>query len=293
MLGNENSSEECLSRFWYTPDREISIHLFRYPPGLLECPAHSHGEFSITISLESELSFWVSGQKETITPGDVFIIQPGELHAGIYTVDPAPLGLTISVAERALKRLLAEMGADLKLDDIEIRIARLVQDHRFPYLAQEMTYEIESRAPGRDAVLRSLLTQFLISLLRFCLQPVTANARQELARQLPAWEMVRAIECMNQCRKSSFSLARLCSEIGTSQSRFVQLFRNSANTSPLAFYNRILVNKAKRLLSHSGLSVKEVAYTLEFQNESHFCTLFRSVAGTTPSQFRISGRDRS
>ncbi len=283
------TSEQALSRLWYTPDREISIHIFRYNAGLLDCLEHSHGEFSITISLESQLAYWIGGRVNTVKRGEILVIQPGEWHAGVYTLEPPPLGLTISVAESTLKRLLTAMGVEAgSLDEVEIHLSRLTEDRRFTYLGEEMQHEILNSAPGRDAVMSSLVTQFLISLLRFCVQPGVSAERHDVARQLPAAEMVRAVEYMNKHRKSSFSLGGLCSEIGTSQSRFIQLFRNSTNTSPLVFYNRILVNKAKTLLNHSGLSIKQIAYALQFQSESHFCTLFRSISGKTPNQFRLS-----
>jgi AraC-like DNA-binding protein len=290
----KTSSKQALSRLWYTPDRGISIHIFRYHAGLLDCLEHSHGEFSITISLESKLGYWIGGQVNTVKRGEILVIEPGEWHAGVYTLEPPPLGLTISVGEATLKRLLTVMGIEAgSLHDVEIHLSRLTEEGRLTHLGEEMHHEILNSAPGRDAVISSLVTQFLISLLRFCVQPAAAIERHDVARQLPAAEMVRTVEYMNRHRKSSFSLGGLCSEIGTSQSRFIQLFRNSTNTSPLVFYNRILVNKAKSLLNHSGLSIKQIAFALEFQSESHFCTLFRSLSGTTPNQFRLSGREQS
>jgi AraC-like DNA-binding protein len=199
------------------------------------------------------------------------------------------MGVTISVTQRGLKRLMAKMGTHIDPDRMEINLPRVAEDSRLFYLAQEMAGEIRGRAPGRDVVMTSLVTQFLIYLLRFCVVPAAPKRRHQLAHQLPAWEMVRAVECMNHWGKSTFSLARLCAEIGSCQSRFTQLFRNSTNINPLNFYNMLLINKAKSLLACSGMSIKEIAYTLEFQNESHFCTLFRAIAGTTPSRFRIFG----
>jgi transcriptional regulator GlxA family with amidase domain len=99
--------------------------------------------------------------------------------------------------------------------------------------------------------------------------------------------MVRALEYMNARGKSRFSLAELCSDLGTSTSRFIQLFKNSVGSvSPHLYYNRLIVEKAQKLLASSDMAIKEIAYELGFQNESHFCKVFRSCAGTTPGSYR-------
>ena len=99
--------------------------------------------------------------------------------------------------------------------------------------------------------------------------------------------MVRTLEYMNARGKSKFSVAELCAEIGTSTSRFIQLFKNSVSSmSPHVYYNRLIVGKAQRILAASDLSIKAIAYDLGFQNESHFCKVFRSCAGVTPGRFR-------
>jgi AraC family transcriptional activator of pobA len=287
MSISDNPSEAVLSRYWHPADWNTSIHLWRYPAGGFENLEHIHGEFEVCVALESAYRCRVEGQIETVDQGDILVIQPGEPHAGIYELDPAPLGLTVSATQKVLKELLAKMGGSATLNGMPA-IPRRIQQPRLLSLAEEMAYEMESKAPGSEAILDSLTTQFLVLMLRSCVPVEAPSPHREVPRQLFAREMVRAIEYMNRCGKRSFNLGSLCAELRTSESRFIQLFRNSAKTSPLAFYNRILVSRARKLLVHSDLSVKEVAYLLEFGNESHFCTLFRAVTGVSPSQFRVS-----
>src|SRR5579862_246630 len=162
---NPNLSEDCLSDFWRTPDHETSIHIFRYTSGALDFPEHCHGEFSINIALEHPLSYRVGNSVETVERGKALIIRPGEWHAGVYPLHRAPLGLTISVTECALKLLLQKMGTNLDLEKTQINLSRIAEDSRLLPLAEEMAHEIQGRAPGRHVVMASLLTLFLTLLL--------------------------------------------------------------------------------------------------------------------------------
>ena len=47
-------------------------------------------------------------------------------------------------------------------------------------------------------------------------------------------------------------------------------------------------DEAKALLKYSGMSIQEIAYCLNFPNQSFFGKYFRSHTGMTPSAYRMS-----
>jgi AraC-like DNA-binding protein len=271
-----------VTNLWSTTDREISVHYFQYGP--IHSLEHVHGEFSINIPLDHSILYRIDDRIESVEPGSVLVIQPGEWHTGV----DLPHGVTISVSVRALKALCGAVRPSPNCADGNVSFPRLIQDRRLRSLGHELAYEMCNTSAGKDIVITSLVTQFLVYLLRGWAVPL--NHAIEASRHLHAAEMVRTIEHMNDCPKRSFSLQTLCTTLGTSQSRFVSLFNASTGSSPLVFYNRILIQKAKHLLVQSDLSIKETAFILDFQSESHFCSLFRSIAGSPPSAFRSAGK---
>ncbi|HWB24989.1 MAG TPA: helix-turn-helix domain-containing protein [Chitinophagaceae bacterium] len=53
-----------------------------------------------------------------------------------------------------------------------------------------------------------------------------------------------------------------------------------------------LILEAKRLLFHSKLSVKEIAYQLNFEDAAYFNRVFKKLAGTTPLEFRKQNHEK-
>ena len=49
-----------------------------------------------------------------------------------------------------------------------------------------------------------------------------------------------------------------------------------------------VILEAKALLKYSGMSIQEIAYCLNFPNQSFFGKYFRSHTGMTPSAYRMS-----
>jgi AraC-like DNA-binding protein len=279
------------TRLWFSQAEEICLHSFRYSAGKVECLPHTHDEYNIIICLSGAIDCMIVDERQILTPGEVLVINPGEVHYATYPKEPvAAVGITLHVPESAMYRTIRRMRLPLNLEAGSLSFVGKAQDPSLLQFADEMLAELDERQNGFEMVAQALVTQLMVHLLRRCLSPVVLTPRRVLPRQLPSWQMVRAFEYMNACGKSSFKLSDLCSTAGTSASRFIQLFKNSVSLgqSPHEVYNQLLMSKAKRFLANPSSSVKEVSFELGFQNESHFCRVFRSYTGTTPGSYRLS-----
>jgi len=278
-------------QLWFDQEREICLHHFRYPAGRLDCLPHTHDEYNIILCLNGGFEFSLRDARETLEPGDVLVVNPGEVHHGKYGQGSSESrGLTLQVPERQMKEIMQRMRLPIDVDRSSVRFFGRIYDFSLLALSEELLDEIERHPSGYEMVAQALILKLIVHLLRHCLRPTIEAPATVLPRQLPSWQMVRALEYMNANGKSSFSLLKLCSNVGTSATRFINLFKNSVpnGMSPHAFYNQLIIKKAKRLLGEPGFSVKEVSYQLGFQNESHFCKVFRNCTGMTPSVYRVS-----
>jgi AraC-like DNA-binding protein len=290
MVAADHSSQ-TETRLWFYQEREISLHHYRYPAGRFDCLPHTHDEYNIIFCLDGGFEFSVRDVRETLEAGDVLVVNPGDVHHGKYGQRSSEsTGLTLHLPERQMKEIIHGMRLPIDLDRSNVWFFGKVHDFSLLALSEELLDELETHRSGYEMVAQALILELMVHLLRHCLQPTVEMPGRVLARQLPSWQMVRALEYMNANGKSSFSLLKLCSNVGTSATRFINLFKNSApnGMSPHAFYNHLIAHKAKRLLCDPHFSVKEISYQLGFQNESHFCKLFRSCTGMTPTVYRVS-----
>jgi AraC-like DNA-binding protein len=266
---------------------DTGLHYLEYRPAEFDALEHTHGEYNITLCVDRSFRITRRGQEEDLECGDLIVINPGEPHHSRYGAGSEPTkGLTFFVTKRLLDQVLARMHRSIDWGAADVRFTRKV---RFPpalALAQSIAAELEQKPAGCELVVEACMVQFLVYLLRNCLEPAVEGPKVHLAPQLPSWQMIKAIEYMNRQGKADLSIGGLCQEIGSSASRFIRLFKNSAGgVSPHQYYNRLLVFKAGRMLQ-DGSSVKDAAYSLGFRNDSHFCTLFRKLTGLTPRAYQ-------
>jgi len=71
-----------------------------------------------------------------------------------------------------------------------------------------------------------------------------------------------------------------------SYSSFRRAFKEFTGTSPSRYMLELKLNEAKLLLSTTNLPIKEISYTLNFENSDYFPVFFKKRTGKTPSEYR-------
>ena len=79
---------------------------------------------------------------------------------------------------------------------------------------------------------------------------------------------------------------RYASEIHITAKNLSETVKNLTGKSAKALIQDRLVLEAKRLLLHTDLTIKEVAYRIGFEEPLHFSGFFKKKAGLSPSKFR-------
>ena len=66
------------------------------------------------------------------------------------------------------------------------------------------------------------------------------------------------------------------------------LIKRISGLSVSEWIDNYVIIEAKTLLKYSTMSIQEIAYCLNFPNQSFFGKYFRSHTGMTPSAYRMS-----
>lgn len=77
---------------------------------------------------------------------------------------------------------------------------------------------------------------------------------------------------------------------GMGETYYRSIFIAVFGVAPTRYIQQYRVNKAKELLIRTGASVEDIAVAVGFANSSYFCKVFKSITGTTPSEFAEKGR---
>ena len=79
-------------------------------------------------------------------------------------------------------------------------------------------------------------------------------------------------------------------KLGVTEKLLASSVREALGMPPKTYLDERRLLEAKRYLSYSDLSIKEVAFALNFDEPTNFNKFFRRHTGTTPQAFRLSQR---
>ncbi len=103
---------------------------------------------------------------------------------------------------------------------------------------------------------------------------------------LPGPVLRRVLDLIEAELRTPLSLQTLAGEAGISRFYFARLFRNSIGKSPARYLSERRVNRVKGLLELPDKTLTQIAIETGFRTHSHMSSVFRTLTGTTPANYR-------
>lgn len=98
--------------------------------------------------------------------------------------------------------------------------------------------------------------------------------------------ILKATKHIHANLSSHITIEQLATEAGISEEHFIRLFRQTTGTTPMLYINQKRIEKAELLLLTTEKSIREIAVTLGYEDNSYFVRVFKRVTNTTPSEYR-------
>jgi transcriptional regulator GlxA family with amidase domain len=102
--------------------------------------------------------------------------------------------------------------------------------------------------------------------------------------------VLRVQEWIEAHHAEPLPIGDLARRFGFSERNLKRRFQAATQLSPNQYQQRVRIDKAKKLLIATRLSVKQIAYEVGYENASFFVRLFRRELGRTPAQWRREGQ---
>ena len=91
---------------------------------------------------------------------------------------------------------------------------------------------------------------------------------------------------IREALESELSIQQIAEELSVSYSNFRKLFKDHTGLSPATYQQELRLQRAKELLTTTDLSIKEIAYRLNFESPDYFSAKFKAKMGCKPSEIK-------
>jgi AraC family transcriptional regulator, carnitine catabolism transcriptional activator len=104
--------------------------------------------------------------------------------------------------------------------------------------------------------------------------------------------VVEAIRLMEGALEDKMCLEAIAAQAGVSHRQLDRLFQAELGAAPVAFYRQLRLERARRLLAYSAMSVRDVSLATGFGTLAEFSRAFKARFGKPPSKMRTLERPR-
>jgi AraC family transcriptional regulator len=155
----------------------------------------------------------------------------------------------------------------------------------FRQLVREVTLEL----PHRGAGLRFAIDYLVLEISRL-IEKQNQKTVQDTSRVLVRPVVLKAKQLLDNQPEKNWKLTELAKISGVSSQYLVKCFSQEIGHSPHQYLLQVRVNRAKELLTHSDVSITELALELGFSSSQYFANVYKRFTGQTAQNYRASFR---
>ncbi len=234
-------------------------------------------EYQLLYITEGKGVFTSTHQQETeLNEGDMFLLFPGEWHT--YHPDP----------ETGWKSYW--IGFKWKNIDERVGLRFLLREKPIYHIGfSSVIVQLYESAYATATAEEAYSQQLLAGIVNHLIGMMYSLERNiELNKNHAHVDMVnRARLRIREALESSLTIQQVAEELGVSYSNFRKLFKEYTGLSPAAYQQDLKLQRAKELLKTTNLSIKEIAYRLNFDSPDYFSAKFKIKTGRKPSEMRM------
>ena len=233
-------------------------------------------EYQLLYNPEGEGVFKSAHCEETrIKAGDMFLLFPGEWHS--YH----PLANTGWKSHW--------IGFKGKNIDDRVKAGFLTPEKPIYHVGYSFVLESLYKRAYEEAVREAAYSQQLMAgIVNHLIGMMYSLERNiELSKNQMQVDMIsRARLRIREALESNLTIQQVAEDLGVSYSNFRKLFKEFTGLSPATYQQELRLMRAKELLSTTDLTVKEIAYRLNFESPDYFSAKFKAKMGCKPSDIK-------
>jgi AraC family transcriptional activator of pobA len=246
---------------------------------------HRHDFYYCVLVDKGEMEMEVDFNKVLLVDQTLFLSYPGQIHQINAAILERGwfLAFDPSILDEKLKHILDQCLSEIILTPLSPeQSAGLCSfiDNLFAIYSDPLHM-------FRQAITRSMVTALIYQLASIYLSKERFDLIRHSARSI---EITKAFKQMLRHHfKTIKKPSEFASRMNMTTSYLNDTVRSVTGFSLTYYIQQELIREAQKLLYYSGLSVREIANTLGFEDEKYFNRMFSRIIGISPGAFRKKG----
>ncbi|HDS1818792.1 TPA: AraC family transcriptional regulator [Pseudomonas putida] len=239
---------------------------------------HWHDSFLVGVTEQGVQQFNCRRVRHRSTPGQVFLLEPGDIHDGLAPTEEGFTYSTLYLEPGWLEDQLRTLFEHAPSASLPSFADTLCHDERLAHATARAFHTVHNR--DLRIVRQTAMDDLLACLTRHLhwRKRVNPDPRLPLTAQ-------RARDYLHAHLDRDIGLEDLAQACGVDRFRLTRAFKAAFGLAPHAYLIQLRLAHARRLLAQ-GQTPAEVAMALGFADQSHLGRWFRRAYRLTPADYR-------
>jgi len=243
---------------------------------------HYHNAYEIYYQMQGERNYFIENKVFYIRKGDVIFIKMNDLHRSLHCPKNNLYYKRIAINFKPeFFQPLAEMNELDNLLQMESGVFHLDSEKGsiVEKMISHMLTEQERRPLHSELYIRTLLLQLLVILNRSTSQ---LNVQEKPDNK----NILNIAKYLSENYQQKITLSQLGRNFFLSESYLSRSFKQVTGVNIISYLNVLRVKQAQALLSETNKTITEIAYSVGYENLTHFERVFKSVTALSPLKYR-------
>lgn len=277
--------EGCLIASRVNMAREVKFDLFRYPARLQA--------YAAVFCKKGSITFTAGLTRHTISENNFFVYMPGSI-----------IQIESQTDETSVYFLICEEEFIKKINiDIKLLSALFLEVDKNPCMRldnkewqsfERSFYDIkmEAELKGDDAysteIMRSLIHTLTYKICRATDRFISQRKTLQCSPNSRNEEYFGTfMKILSKHYMQHRSVGFYAEKMHLTPKYLTTIIRQTSGRTAIQWIDDYVVLEAKNLLKYSSMSIQEIAYFLNFANQSFFGKYFKNHTGMTPTEYRL------
>ncbi len=249
--------------------------------GRHQVPVHQHAHYEIIVILDGAYDCRINGIAVSLTKGGIAVLKPGDLHEDIDSREMRFAAVEI----RVLPGPSPDRSASLFAVDMPVgaQVMR-APEGAFGEVALRLVDEAQRIDAFTSHMLDAIAAEFMWMLVRS--MPRAAIDPALLAGGDEHEFASRLTRLFDERLEGQLGLREMARALGMSERTLTARCRAAFATSPTRLFVGHQMARARALLIHTDLPVKDISAHLGYENPYHFSKVYKRIFGVAPTQAR-------
>lgn len=256
-----------------------------------ECPmeAHLHNFFELVFIVEGRGIQRVNENQFKYGPGHLFLLTPADSHS--FTVEETTKFFFLRFTDIYIKELTDRKAWIQQMEFILHHaghapgcILHLSSDKP---LVQHLVEALQREHNGESLYRQEIICQLVNTLISIVARNIALRLPASLPQQADRTfqDIVHYIQS-NIYEPEKLKAEKMADQVGVSVNYLGRYFKKHAGKSMQDYIMQYKLKLVETRLLHSSMRINEIAWELNFADESHLTRLFKKHNGVNPSAFR-------